>query len=60
MLRTRSGIQNGEVAQPLMPGFSKMDSYLPPILDINGEEMDDAPDMNKGMQISELFNSRML
>tara|TARA_B110000285_G_C15052948_1_gene578010 strand:- start:1100 stop:1318 length:219 start_codon:yes stop_codon:yes gene_type:complete len=63
MRRTRSGIPNGEPGSSQkfdIPGLTKMDSYLPPILDETGEEIDDAPDMNKGMQISELFNSKML
>jgi hypothetical protein len=32
-----------------LPFLTKMDSYVPPILDETGEEIDDAPRLSKGM-----------
>ena len=43
-----------------MPGFSRLDSFLPPILDDTGTEIEEPPAISKGMQISELFNNNML
>lgn len=33
----------------MMPGLSKMDSFLPPILDDTGAEIEEGPTMSKGM-----------